>query len=292
MKTAIIVLNYNDYENTKKYIEIIREYKNIDKVVVVDNLSPNNDYEKLLELQSEKVVVLRSEKNGGYSYGNNYGIKYLESQNYKFDNLIISNPDVYVTEEDVEKCINELNNDEKTAIVAPCMRYSDGKIARRSSWKIRTYFRDVIHSTRFLELLFYPVLRNGEYSKKDYEKEKLKVECIAGSFFLIKFDVFKQIGYFDENVFLFYEEDIIGAKLKQKGYAIYSLNNISFTHFESRTINKTFSAYKKLQMLNKSKLYFQKEYNNINFLQTIFLRFLFGIRNIEMFFECFIRKFC
>ena len=290
MKTAIIVLNYNDYKNTKKYVEIIKEYKNIDKIVVVDNLSPNDDYEKLLELKSDKIIVLQSEKNGGYSYGNNYGIRYLDSLNEKIDNIIISNPDVYVTEEAIQKCIDELNANEKTAIVAPCMRYSDNKIARRSSWKIRTYFRDVIHSTRLLELLFYGVLRNGEYSKNDYEKNKLKVECIAGSFFIIKHDIFKEIGYFDENVFLFYEEDILGAKLKKLGYDIYSLNDISFIHYESRTINKTFSAYRKLQVLNRSKLYFQREYNHINCFQVAFLKLLFAFRNLEMSVEILLRK--
>ena len=285
MKTAIIVLNYNDYKNTKKYVETIKEYKNIDKIIVVDNLSPKDDYEKLLELKSDKIIVLQSERNGGYSYGNNYGIKYLDSQNEKIDNIIISNPDVYVTEQAIQKCINELNSDDKIAIVAPCMKYEDGKIARRSSWKIRTYFRDVIHSTRLLEILFYGALRNGEYSKNDYEKSKLKVDCIAGSFFVIKHDIFKEIGYFDENVFLFYEEDIIGIKLKKLGYDIYSLNDISFIHYESRTINKTFSFYKKVQVLNKSKLYFQKKYNNINFMQCAFLKILFIARNIELFFE-------
>lgn len=290
MKTAIIVLNYNDYKNTKKYVEIIKEYKNIDKIVVVDNLSPNGDYEKLLELKSDKIIVLKSEKNGGYSYGNNYGIKYLDSQNEKIDNIIISNPDVYVTEDSIQKCLDELNSNEKTAVVAPCMRYSDNKIARRSSWKMRTYFRDVIHSTRLFELLFYPVLRNGEYSSNDYKNNKLKVECIAGSFFIIKHDIFKEIGYFDENVFLFYEEDILGSKLKKLGYDIFSLNDISFTHYESRTINKAFSAYRKLKVLNESKLYFQKEYNHINYLQVAFLKFLFFIRRIEMPIEFFVRK--
>lgn len=290
MKTAIIVLNYNDYKNTKKYVETIKEYKNIDKIVVVDNLSPNDDYEKLLDLKSDKIIVLQSERNGGYSYGNNYGIKYLDSQNEKIDNIIISNPDVYITEESIQKCLDELNSNEKTAIVAPCMRYSNNKIARRSSWKIRTYFRDVIHSTRLLEILFYGVLRNGEYSKRDFQNNKLKVECIAGSFFIIKHDIFSKIGYFDENVFLFYEEDILGAKLKKLGYEIYSLNDISFTHYESRTINKTLSAYRKLQVLNKSKLYFQKAYNHINSLQVAFLKFLFAIRNFEMLIEILIRR--
>ena len=290
MKTAIIVLNYNDYKNTREFIQIVRNYKNIDKIVVVDNLSPKDDYEKLLKMQSEKVVVLKSEKNGGYSYGNNFGLKYLDSLDESFDNIIISNPDVYVTEYAIDICIEELNSSVNTAVVAPCMRYADNNIARRSSWKTRTFFRDVIHSSRILEVLFYPVLRSGEYSKRDYKKSKLKVDCIAGSFFMIKHEIFRKIKYFDENVFLFYEEDILGAKLKEWDYDIYSLNDISFTHYESRTINKTFSAYKKLQVLNKSKLYFQKKYNHINIFQEIFLRLVLMVRNVEMICEIVIGK--
>ena len=42
MKTAIIVLNYNDYENTRQYVDRIKEYQILDKIVVVDNFSQDN----------------------------------------------------------------------------------------------------------------------------------------------------------------------------------------------------------------------------------------------------------
>ena len=169
------------------------------------------------------------------------------------------------------------------------MKFTSG-FARRSSWKIRTYPLDLIHTTRLLELLFYPVLRSGEYSEKDYAKGDLKVDCIAGSFFIIKSKVLKEIDYFDENVFLFYEEDIIGKKLKEKGYEIYSLNDIHFMHYESQTIGKVFSYGKKISMLNKSKMYFQTKYNKINILQKLLLYILILCRNIELLVEIPVRK--
>lgn len=286
LKTAIVILNYNDFKNTSRFVKEIKDYKSIDKILLVDNLSPNGDLEYLKTLEGGKIEVISSEKNGGYSYGNNFGVKHLGDE---YDNIIISNPDVSVEEKAIIDSIKKLNSRENIAVVAPRMKFTSG-FARRSSWKIRTYPLDLIHTTRLLELLFYPVLRSGEYSEKDYAKGDLKVDCIAGSFFIIKSKVLKEIDYFDENVFLFYEEDIIGKKLKEKGYEIYSLNDIHFMHYESQTIGKVFSYGKKISMLNKSKIYFQTKYNKINILQKLLLYILILCRNIELLVEIPARK--
>ena len=286
LKTAIVILNYNDFKNTSRFVKEIKDYKSIDKILLVDNLSPNGDLEYLKTLEGGKIEVISSEKNGGYSYGNNFGVKHLGNE---YDNIIISNPDVSVEEKAIIDSIKKLNSRENIAVVAPRMKFTSG-FARRSSWKIRTYPLDLIHTTRLLELLFYPVLRSGEYSEKDYAKGDLKVDCIAGSFFIIKSKVLKEIDYFDENVFLFYEEDIIGKKLKEKGYEIYSLNDIHFMHYESQTIGKVFSYGKKISMLNKSKMYFQTKYNKINILQKLLLYILILCRNIELLVEIPVRK--
>ena len=286
LKTAIVILNYNDFKNTSRFVKEIKDYKSIDKILLVDNLSPNGDLEYLKTLEGGKIEVISSEKNGGYSYGNNFGVKHLGDE---YDNIIISNPDVSVEEKAIIDSIKKLNSKENIAVVAPRMKFTSG-FARRSSWKIRTYPLDLIHTTRLLELLFYPVLRSGEYSEKDYAKGDLKVDCIAGSFFIIKSKVLKEIDYFDENVFLFYEEDIIGKKLKEKGYEIYSLNDIHFMHYESQTIGKVFSYGKKISMLNKSKMYFQTKYNKINILQKLLLYILILCRNIELLVEIPVRK--
>lgn len=292
MKLAVIVVNFNDIVDTKKYVNQISKYKTIDKIVVVDNKStkPNNAYQLLQELKSSKVEVIQSEKNGGYTYGNNFGINYLDNKNEKYDYYAISNPDIEISEEAIKTCVEVLEKDKNAGVVAPRMLNGKGKPVRRSAWKCRTFGREVVHSSRILELLFYKVLRNGEYKEEDFQNPKLKVEAISGAFFIIKRDALDKINKFDENVFLFYEEDILAKQLSENDYEIYSLNNINFKHYESQTIGKTFSYFKKMQELYNSKMYYHNTYTKINKIQVLIFKVLHGIRIIELLVEVPIRK--
>ena len=291
MKVAIIIVNYNDVDDTIKYVETISKYNVINRIVVVDNLSTTiGAFENLKKLENEKVKVIQSEKNGGYDYGNNVGVKYLDSLGEKYDYIIVSNPDISVSEEAINKCLNILENDEKIAVVAPRMFNKENKPIRRSSWKMRTFWLDVVHSTRILELLFYKVLRGGEYLEKDYQNELLEVEAISGAFFIIRNKTLREIDLLDENVFLFYEEDILAKQLAEKGYKTISLNSEKFIHFESQTIGKTFNYYKKMRQLFISKMYYHKTYNKINVVQVLVFHILNICRKLELLIEIPVRK--
>ena len=291
MKTAVIIVNYNDIQSTIEYVNKIKEYNIIDKIVVVDNLSTTEGaLERLKELENEKVYVIQSDKNGGYNYGNNYGIKFLEEKNEQYDYFVISNPDIDIEEKAIKNSLEVLKSNKEVAIVAPRMLNKDKNPIRRSAWKLRTFGLDVIHSTRFLEILFYKKLRAGEYLEKDYEKNELEVEAISGAFFIIKNDILKEIGLFDENVFLFYEEDILAKSLKDKNYKTISLNSESFIHYESQTIGKSFNYYNKVKKLYKSKMYYQTKYNKINGFQKSIFTILNVFRKLELIIEIPIRK--
>ena len=291
MKVAVIIVNYNDSYDLTKYVQIITKYDIINRIVIVDNNSSDaNEIEKLKTLEDSKTSVIKAERNGGYDYGNNIGIKYLEKNNEKFDYYIISNPDIEISEDAIRHSLEVIDNDEDIGIIAPRMYNKNNKPIRRSSWKIRTFGLDIIHSTRLLEILFYKKLRNGEYLEKDYENEILEVEAISGAFFIIRAELLKQIGYFDENVFLFYEEDILAQKIRQSGYITVSLNSERFIHYESQTIGKTFNYYKKIKQLFISKMYYHKKYNNINVFQEFIFYFLNICRKLELLIEIPVRK--
>lgn len=291
MGIASILINYNDEENTKKLVKKLEKFSSISKIVVVDNCSnKKNCFEKLKLLQNSKVTVIRADKNGGYNYGINYGIHFLECKNERYEILMCSNTDIDISEETIKKCIQTLTEEKDVALVAPKMMNKYGKQIRRSSWKIRTFWRDVVHSTRLLEVLFYKKLRDGEYSEQEFNQNKLEVEAISGACFFIKYEVIKKINYFDDNVFLFYEEDILGSKLKELNYKTYSLNAISFVHYESQTIGKTINYFKKMKQLFKSKMYYQKKYNHINIFQVFCFYILWIFRCIELLIEVPIRK--
>ncbi len=47
MKTGLVIINYNDYENTINLTEEVSKYTSIDEIVIVDNNSSNYDIEKV-----------------------------------------------------------------------------------------------------------------------------------------------------------------------------------------------------------------------------------------------------
>ena len=291
MKVAVIIVNYNDEENTEKYVKCIEKYNCINRIVVVDNLSTTTDaLLKLQKLENSKVKVIQAPKNGGYDYGNNYGVKFLETRNEQYDYIIISNPDISITENAIENCLKEIEKNEKIAVIAPRMFNKEGKPIRRSAWKIRTFGLDVVHATRVLELIFYKILRNGEYKENDYKNKILEVEAISGAFFIIKYNVLKQIGYLDDNVFLFYEDDLLAHKSREKNYKTISLNTEKFIHYESQSIGKSLNYYRKMKQLYKSKMYYHKKYNKINLLQIIIFEILNICRKLELLVEIPVRK--
>lgn len=291
MKVAVIVVNYNDVEDTLTYVKEITKYDVINKIVVVDNQSTTiGALENLRELRDKKVDVIEAPLNGGYSYGNNYGVKHLNEEKEEYDYIIFSNPDITISKEAIENSLKVLEEDKNVAVVAPRMFNKDERPIRRSSWKVRTFLRDVVHSTRLLEILFYFVLRNGEYKEEDYKKEKLEVEAISGAFFIMRKSVYDELGPFDEETFLFYEEDILAIKLKEKGYKTISLNTDHFIHYESQSIGKAFSYYKKLKRLYNSKIYYHTKYNNMKLGGKIIFGVLNICRKIELLVEIPARK--
>ena len=258
---AVIVLNYNDSNSTIKYVDAIQKYKCIDKIIVIDNLSPDGSYEKLEKLKSKKVDVIISDGNKGYAYGNNFAIRYLNKKYGTFKYIAISNPDVDVPEDSYNQCLDFLDSHINVAIAAPRMYDINDNPHQLSGWRIRTLKGDIMDSSLLLTEIFQkPHIER--YTSNELSEDIAYVDCVAGSFFIIRHSIFKKVGYFDENTFLYFEEDILGNKIKTSGYKNVVLNTCRFKHYESVTVDKNMSFMKKYKNLQKSKKYYHLTYNN------------------------------
>ena len=284
MKTGIIILNYNDYETTYDMLNRIKNFKEIDIIVVVDNMSLDNSYERLKKIENEKIKVISSNENKGYASGNNVGIKYLVD-NYKVDNIIISNPDIILKDSDIKILKDDLKNNKNIDIISP---YIDerGKISR--GWKLPRYIDELLCNMNF----FHKIGENNLKYKDDYYKDDLtKVDVVSGCFFMIRKESFEKIGYFDDGTFLYYEENIIGKKLKDNNMNTYVDKRVNIIHNLSISVNKSFNSIKKYKILKQSQKYYQKEYNKLNIFGMILLRFVYYISLIISYIVCFFRNF-
>ena len=268
MKTGIVILNYNDSETTIELLERIKGYEALNIIAVVDNNSSDNSYNKLAKYENEKIKVLKSEKNNGYGSGNNIGCKYLAEHN--MDHIIISNPDVIFSENDIINLIESFEN-ENIAVVAPIIQ--EGETLNRG-WKFTGAFIDGLTNINYIGRTFK---KKALYEDSYYLDKYSKVDVVSGCFFVIRRDVMKEVGYFDENVFLYYEENILAKKIRKVDKDIIINNEVKVIHNHSVSVNKTYNKIKKFKILAKSQRYYHKNYNNGGAIKMLWLYITYAI---------------
>jgi GT2 family glycosyltransferase len=262
----VVVLNYNDANETINHLNSIKDIQSIDHIVVVDNKSTDDSYKILLQYANNKIDVIQSDKNGGYGYGNNFGARYL-MEKYHSSYIAIANPDVRYTEKCITTCVKFLKRNPEYTIVAPQMLSIDGKRVN-SIWNIPDWKDYLLFSVKLLgrgHRLEVPTIQKKE--KVIY----VDCDCVAGSLLILNANAFNQIGMYDENVFLYCEETILGIRNKNKGYRSALLPDYTFIHAHSASINKSIqSRYKQMKIQWKSRLYVLQTYYGLSKLQMTF----------------------
>lgn len=273
-KCGLIILNYNDYDNVFKLVESVRNYSILDYIFVIDNCSTDNSYDELKHLcDYKKIICAKTEKNKGYGSGNNFGID-LASTKFSCDIVLIANPDISFDESNIIKIIKCMD-DTGAAIVAP-IQYNGftRKIMEPVGWKLPSY----------LNYILSPLFILRHFLKKDVINLNgyVQVDCVPGSFLCVDVDKFKQAGGYDENVFLYCEESILGYRLKKCNYRTYLVTSSKYFHYHSQTINKSIpNAVKKKKIWLKSRIYYLENYLKVSKFKIGIAKVLYSISLIE-----------
>lgn len=268
---SVVILNYRDYISTISLIKKIMEYDVINKIVVVDGKSENESIEKLSALESEKIHVIEAPMNGGYGYGNNIGIRY--SKQIGMNYVLIANPDVYFEEESIETCLKILQSKPNCAAVSP--RASSGSIAI----KFAPLYKDILCASLVLNKVFKPRDYDNDYFN---EKTWCYVDALPGSLVMFDIDKFIKCGLYDENVFLYHEEIIVGKKLYNAGYKSVLALDTEYNHEHSISVSKVHGiSIIPSKIGNKSHRYYLKEYCGGNKFTLALFDFISNVSIVE-----------
>jgi N-acetylglucosaminyl-diphospho-decaprenol L-rhamnosyltransferase len=177
-------------------------------VIVVDNAS-TDDSAAIAERQG--VRVIRNARNEGYGRANNAGVRAAETEL-----VLIVNPDVVV------------QRGAAAALVDAARRYSDAEffapqIVEPSG---RVFFQPRSLLARYL------TNPNGRTSLPEGEA---CAPFFSGACFLIRRDLFLRLGGFDENIFLFYEDDDLCRRVADTGSALIYVPKAVVRHARGRS---------------------------------------------------------
>mgnify|MGYP003456674591 CR=1 FL=1 len=265
-KTAIIILNFNNYEDTINCIESVEKYNSAPiKLIIVDNASTrsdalpslenylshkfDNDFRKFSDLISdgtaEELVLpycslIASDINDGYAKGNNKGLR-LSLLDNTIKNILILNNDILFVEDIIPSLIGLLDSIPNVGIVSPVLykkglKSIDFNCARKDMPIVDAILNRLF--TRFLRYINYNdklyILKN-----KNMASEIVEIELPSGSCMLLRKDLFKEISLFDPNTFLYYEENILYRKMQQKHLHNYLCTSLKCIHLGASSTSKS-----------------------------------------------------
>ena len=239
---AIVILVYNSSNDAILCLDRLLSFKCDFKVIVVDNCSTDDSYCTLKHRydNNESVDIVRTQSNCGYSSGNNYGIRYA-SDKYNIDSVAIMNPDVIIPNSSVLENLVELLWRYEDCLAVGGQPYNHLNEDKKwpAGWKLPNFVQVV---SRF------SLLSSGEDMTlgPEIEPNVFKTDCIVGCFFIAKLSAFMEIGLFDESVFLYNEENILGKKCKQAGLSLLIDNSQLYQHNHAFRQSNTKSLPSKL----------------------------------------------
>lgn len=221
--TISLVVYHSKPDDLLPLINSINQINVPVKLIVSDN-SETNQLQLFVEENNGHYIF--NNANLGYGKAHNKAIQF--AQNLAPYHLVV-NPDVEINKGCIEKAITYLNQHPNIGLLMPKVLYPDGQIQHLCKL-LPTPF-DLIFR-RFVPNFLAQILKNKleqyELQNKDYQKP-LHLNNLSGCFMLIPHQVFKQVGLFDENFFMYLEDTDLSRRISNEFDAIY-LPSVSIIH--------------------------------------------------------------
>ncbi len=259
-KIAAIILNYNSYKDTEKCVNYLKK-QNYDSlnIVVVDNGSKNNsEITSLNEMaQKQKIKLICTKQNRGFSAGNNIGLRYADS--IDADWAMIINPDVELRDEQyIEKVVSYFDKWNEAVVVGTNIVLPGGNT------------QNPMYGKTLNDEIFWlkPKIRKiiGLKPNKIIDNSKTGYcDQLTGCCFFINMDFIRKIGFLDENVFLYCEERILASQVSNLGYKELYIADITANHEHYVEKKKDMNVAAKMRIMINSRIYWIKKYSDYSF---------------------------
>lgn len=195
-----VILNWNAADDTGRCLRQVEGWSGVDsRTWVVDNGSQGPDLQ-LLERGLGGASLLRSDQNLGFSGGTNLGVaRAVETSDAP---VLLLNNDVTMTGDAVSTLLETLASRPECGIVGPVLLQPDGDGSRILSAGSRN---PVLHR--------FPAITAPPEGGKSY-----RAAYVSGAAVLIRAEVFRRVGLFDERYFFATEMADLCRRAEQSGF--------------------------------------------------------------------------
>tara|TARA_B100001123_G_C15277901_1_gene1012917 strand:- start:1161 stop:2006 length:846 start_codon:yes stop_codon:yes gene_type:complete len=223
MSIEDITVIITSFKSNDKIINCLKSINNQCKVIVVEN-SNDTKIKQMIESQFNNVNCILSGANLGYGRANNLGLK-----NVKTKYALILNPDATLEKSTLENFLILVKQNLDFAIIGPMEQEKSKSI-----------------------------------SLIDKKNDSLiKVENVKGFAMFLNLEQFEEVGFFDENFFIYFEEIDLCKRLSKLNKKIYLSSEIKINHLGAQSHDD--SINKKMELSRNwhwmwSTFYYHRKY--------------------------------
>ncbi|MGD9380553.1 MAG: glycosyltransferase family 2 protein, partial [candidate division WOR-3 bacterium] len=236
---SVVIVNYNVkafLEQCLIAIDRARGALNIE-IFVVDNASVDGS-QAMVKKRFPHVKLIENNQNVGFSTANNQAMK-----NARGEYILILNPDTLIQEDTLSVLRKHLDENPKSGAIGCKLLNPDGSYQINSR---RSFPTPWVAFSRIVGLSkIFPKSRlfgqyNLTYLDPDIESE---VDVLSGSLMMLRREALEQVGYFDEEYFMYGEDIDLSYRIKKAGWQIFYTPATQAIHYKGESTKKSeFSA--------------------------------------------------
>ncbi|MGI9316351.1 MAG: glycosyltransferase [bacterium] len=282
MKLVVVIVNYKTPDMTIDSAKAtLNELDHLDapwRLVIVDNDSQDGSFEKIKNKVSEfkvvggldwgRVEVLDSAHNGGFGAGNNFGIRKYLSDDTTPEYFYILNSDAFPEVNSIDFLVEYLDSNPQAGVVGSYIHGIEGD-PHVTAFRFPTIWGEFEGSVRFgviSRLLKNYVVPIG------IPESTQPVDWLAGASMMIRSEVLKEVGLFDEDYFLYFEETDFCYRARKAGWKTVYVKESSVSHIGS--VSTGMKEWKRIPKywLDSRRHYFSKNHGLLYYYASTIVR--------------------
>jgi len=197
------------------------------KLYLIDN-SPTDELRHLSKID-ERIEYIFSNENIGFGKAHNIALRKSIVNGASYH--LVLNPDAYFEKEVLEELFRYMEKNQDVANVLPKTFYPDGKIqylCKLLPTPIELIVRRFIRSDKIIKKI------NQKYELHSFGYDKiLNIPFLSGCFMFLRVEHLKEVGLFDENIFMYMEDTDLNRRLHAK-YKTVFYPYVSITHVHAK----------------------------------------------------------
>lgn len=212
-----VVLNWNNYEDTKNCLNSLQEQSHkTHEILVVDNGSTDGSDDQI-ESEFPNVTVLRTGENLGFGEGMNHGIEWGINQGA--DYLWILNNDTLFPDDVLDNLVEVMETCENIGVLSP-------RIHKYPETETVWFERGIIESDRLQPAHVSEMPTEVRINEDLVENDYIPLCCA-----LVKSTVIDEVSMLSDEYFLYYEDVDFGIKVRRAGFKL-------VTHEASKVLHR------------------------------------------------------